>query len=138
MTISISGTASGGADHQLQVRAGNNLAFSQAMGGLSLTVWKGWPVVLREAGDDSVLPETAEAVTAATAGTVKFKFSLDQDVIVDQTDQKGVVLSRAEYRDFTKKQYSVRHKNGQGDLVEVWYAEDQLTAFLGTFELSLD
>ena len=130
MTISISGTASGPADHQLQVRTGNNPATTQGMGGLSLTVWKGAPVVLREAGDDTVLPETTAAVEAATAGTVKFAFDLDQKVIVKQANAEGVVLSRAEYRDFTKKQYSVRHLNGQGDLVEVWYAEDQLEAHL--------
>lgn len=126
MTISISGTASGSDDHSLSVRRSGEAPVVYGMGAFSFTLWKGAPVVLREVGDESVLQETADAVVAATTGTVKFAFDLDQKVIVKQTGQEGIVLGRADYRDFNKHQYSVRHINGQGDLVEPWYTEDQL------------
>jgi hypothetical protein len=42
------------------------------------------------------------------------------------THLHGIVLGRADYRDSTQNHYLLRHIDGQGNPVEIWFAQDQL------------
>lgn len=61
----------------------------------------------------------------------KFQFSLGDEVVVPPwkgvaNPRRGTVEGRSEYANGTPRQYLVRHVNGQGDEVEVWFHEYQI------------
>lgn len=115
MTISISGTASGSSEHKLELVQNGAVRQSVDMGAsFSTSVWLGAPLILREKGD--------------TTSVAFFKFDHKQLVKVDATGQTGTVRGRSDNIDLVQKSYCVRHVDGKGDEVDVWFNEDQLSA----------
>jgi hypothetical protein len=57
----------------------------------------------------------------------EFKFKLGDKVKLTQSEENGVVISRAEHQNHCN-QYSVRYKAGDGRVLESWWDEDALEA----------
>lgn len=57
---------------------------------------------------------------------MEFKFNLNDKVIITKTRQNGVIFAKAIYVTSMWPQYCVKHVNGHGDLVSVWYDEPDL------------
>lgn len=55
------------------------------------------------------------------------KFNLAQRVIIDCSDEDGVIIARAEYM-HAEPSYLVRYSNGQGVAIEAWWTEQSLRA----------
>ena len=56
-----------------------------------------------------------------------FKFSLDQSVGMVCSNERGVVIGRAEYR-IAEPAYLVRYEAGDGRQVESWWTESAIVA----------
>lgn len=114
MTISISGSASGTPDHKLEIiQNGAVRQVTDVPGAFSTSVWKGAPLVLREAGCPLGLPTF-------------FKFALGQPATQIATGFKGTVVARNEHINVKPNTFCLRHVDGQGNEVDAWFAEDQL------------
>lgn len=56
-----------------------------------------------------------------------FKFNIGQDVVITQPNKVGFVKGRAEYVTGSPNSYWVQFVDGHGDLVAVWYDEQDLS-----------
>ncbi len=111
MTISISGTASGS---KLNVLKTDGFKTSVENGAFSFGISKGQAAILTEEGD--------------TTEYVGFKFGLRQYVKIKDNERNGTVVGRSDGIEAKQHQFLVRHVNGVGDVTDVWFYEDQLTA----------
>lgn len=56
-----------------------------------------------------------------------FKFTLRQRVKLDESEERGKVIGRAEYLNTCNK-YLVRYVAGDGRQVEAWFDQDAIVA----------
>jgi hypothetical protein len=56
-----------------------------------------------------------------------FKFSLNQVLELNESDESGTVIGRAEYA-HNEPHYLLRYRAGDGRQVESWWGESALTA----------
>lgn len=58
----------------------------------------------------------------------RFKFNLRQVVVIDESNERGTIIARAEFI-HSENSYLVRYCNGQGVAVEAWWTEGALSPF---------
>ena len=56
----------------------------------------------------------------------KFKFELNQVVLIDVSLERGIVRARCEYIDGSENNYFVRYLSNDGRAVEHWWSESAL------------
>jgi hypothetical protein len=54
-----------------------------------------------------------------------FKFNLEDEIAIKQSDEEGIVIGRSEFAN-GENQYLVRYKAADGRAVESWWGESAL------------
>lgn len=54
------------------------------------------------------------------------KFAIGEGVTIYVTDQKGVIIGRAEYNGVYPNSYWVQYMSGDGNLAKSWFDEQDL------------